>query len=503
MNPRLKKIILLIVAAALLAGTSQVQRSLNHDRDQLGLTRVTPLENAPPVLAFTTVALGGFRGLISNMLWIRANDLQEEGQFFEMVQLADWITKLEPHFPTVWTHQAWNMAYNISVKFKQTGPGEYPDRWRWVKQGFELLRDNGLTYNPNDVAIHQQLAWIFQHKMGANLDDANMYYKQQWMEEMSAVLGTNLNRGFDELISPQTEDQKRRADLLRNTYKMDPELMKRIDERWGPLEWRLPEAHAIYWAVHGLERARANPTKVKASDLIQLRRTVYQPMLMSFQRGRLIISPFTGSLDLGPNLDIIPNVNAAYEQMMADDPENSSHMGKGHRSFLRQAVYSLYVNARMTEAERWFKYLGEKYPNLPVIDDRPDSYPRNLTLQDYAFSNLQIDINETSRDRVKTAIEGLLINSFGSIIAGDHDRATQLRLNANNVWSAYRKKIPADRWPAIGIPPVEETASVILAAMLSPESRLRPEARAILQTEFPDAAAAILRSGGSTNQAPQ
>ena len=82
------------------------------------MTRVEPLENAPPVLAFTTVALGGFRGLIANALWIRANDLQDDDKFFEMAQLADWITKLEPHFAQVWLVQAWNMAYNISVKFK-------------------------------------------------------------------------------------------------------------------------------------------------------------------------------------------------------------------------------------------------------------------------------------------------------------------------------------------------------------------------------------------------
>src|SRR5436305_15228810 len=111
MNARLKKLILLALSAVLLVASSRVQLSLNHDRDVLGLTRVQPLENAPPVLAFTTVALGGFRGLISNALWIRASDLQEQDKFFEMAQLSDWITKLEPNFVHVWDHEAWNMAY--------------------------------------------------------------------------------------------------------------------------------------------------------------------------------------------------------------------------------------------------------------------------------------------------------------------------------------------------------------------------------------------------------
>ena len=113
------------------------------------------------MLAFTTVALGGFRGLISNFLWIRANDLQEDDKFFEAAQLADWITKLEPTFPTVWVFQAWNMAYNISVKFK-----DFPDRWRWLEHGIDLLRDEGLRYNPNSVEIYRELGWFFQHKMG-------------------------------------------------------------------------------------------------------------------------------------------------------------------------------------------------------------------------------------------------------------------------------------------------------------------------------------------------
>src|SRR5438128_10541355 len=132
MSSKLKKNFLLLLAAALLCGVSRVQRSLNLDRDKLGLTRVPPLENAPPILAFTTVALGGFRGLISNALWMRATELQDDDKYFEMAQLADWITKLEPHFVQVWLVQAWNMAYNISVKFN-----DFPDRWRWVKRGFE------------------------------------------------------------------------------------------------------------------------------------------------------------------------------------------------------------------------------------------------------------------------------------------------------------------------------------------------------------------------------
>ena len=185
-----------------------MQKALNRDREQLGLTRMDALENAPPVLAFTTVALGGFRGLIANVLWIRANDLQKDDKFFEAAQLADWITDLEPHLHAGLAVSGWNMAYNISVKFK-----DFPDRWRWVERGIELLRDDGLRYNPNDVLIHRELAWFFQHKMGQNLDDANVYYKQQWAMEMTPFFGPH-GTNFADLINPPTAEARTNALVL-------------------------------------------------------------------------------------------------------------------------------------------------------------------------------------------------------------------------------------------------------------------------------------------------
>src|SRR5258705_1314790 len=198
MNVRLKKILLLVLVVALLAGSGLMQKALNRDRGRLGLTRMNALENAPPVLAFTTVALGGFRGLIANALWIRANDLQQDDKFFEQVQLSSWITKLEPHFTQVWLVQSWNMAYNISVKFRDPY-----DRWRWVQRGLELLRDDGLRFNPKEALIYRQLAWFFQHQISQHLDDAHLIYKFELAHEMQRVFG-GARPNFEELLNPQT-----------------------------------------------------------------------------------------------------------------------------------------------------------------------------------------------------------------------------------------------------------------------------------------------------------
>ena len=98
-----------------------MQSPLNLDREQLGLNRSGCAGNAPPVLALTTVALGGFRGLISNLLWIRANDLQGR-KVFRNGATGGLDHELEPHFSQVWLFQGWNMAYNISVNSRISRP---------------------------------------------------------------------------------------------------------------------------------------------------------------------------------------------------------------------------------------------------------------------------------------------------------------------------------------------------------------------------------------------
>jgi len=492
----------LSLIGALLVGAGLVQQSLNQDRDQLGLTRVQPLENAPPVLAFTTVALGGFRGLISNALWMRASDLQDEDKFFEMAQLADWITKLEPHFVQVWLVQAWNMAYNISVKFKESSPGEFPDRWRWVNAGIELLRDDGLRYNPNETLIYRELAWFFQHKLGQNLDDASMYYKQRWANRMADVFGKK-KPNLDELIHPQTADEKERARLLRETYKMDPQFMKEVDERYGPLEWRLPEAHAVYWAAVGLKKAAENPTKIKEDDLITLRRVIYQSMLLSFQRGRLVSNPFVQAFEFGPNLEIIPKVNSAYEQAAKEDEKNRDHILRAHRNFLKDAVYFLYEYNRLADAAHWYKYLSTRYPDKTLLDGKPTSLPANLTLDEYAVARVQGDVSDSGgRDRTKGVVEGLLVNSYRSMALGEDGPAAGFRLLAQRVWGAYQTRMPTERLSAIGLPPFEDMDREIRKRMLDPQAGEPPEVRAVLRTklgEMPEASA----PAGATNAPPE
>jgi hypothetical protein len=482
---------LFVLIIALLFGASRTQNYLNQQRETLGLTRTAVLENAPPVLMFTTVALGGFRGLIANALWIRANDMQESGKYFEMVQLADWITKLQPTITTVWVHQAWNMAYNITVKFP-----DHEDRWIWVKRAIELLRDQAIKYNPKEPTLYRELGWIFQHKMGHYMDDATETYKKEWGLEMNKLFG-NKKASFDELINPQTPEQTERARLLREKYKMDPAVMKEVDQKYGPLEWRLPEAHAVYWGYFGLEKC--SDQQLKKDEFITLRRLIFQSLQTAFHRGRMIYPSAQSEMFLyGPNLEIVKHVSDAYIEQADLEPDKNQHILTGHRNFLTTAVYFLYSYGRENAAREWYAYMKEKYPDAPGTEGK--------SMEEYAFDRVQEEAGSTDPNRMRAVLEGYIEQYLTDLAIGEDDHAIVMRRLAQRLHARYQQAVGPMSAKRVGLPPYPDTEQMVLKRMANPEYGFPPLLRAQLLTKLglsPDFGKDILTNAptaiGSTN----
>lgn len=225
--------------------------------------------DVPPALTFVMAGLGGFRGIVSEILWFRASRLQEEGRFFELVQLADWLTMLDPHAAETWSYNAWNLAYNISVIMARD-----EDRLRWVLNGISLLRDDGLRFNPREARLYRELAWLYQNKIGDNLDSAHLTYKRYLAKRLVPCVNPD-----GTVIA--TEENRNRLTALH----LDLDRMLRLEKRFGPLDWRIAESHAVYWASQGLEYAQG-------TERLMCRRAIYQPLILSAIRGR-----FTGNLE--------------------------------------------------------------------------------------------------------------------------------------------------------------------------------------------------------------
>jgi hypothetical protein len=178
----------------------------------------------PAIASGVFAALGGLRSIAAEILWFRADRLQDEGRYVEMAQLASALAFMEPHTPEVWSYAAWNLAYNVSVMMPTP-----EDRWRWVEAGLRLLRDEGLVRNPGSRELCRELAWMFEIKIGADIDSAAAHYRERWRAIVEDV----------------------RARGAWSELRMDPEEMRRIEAVTGFDDWTDPQLSAIYWGLRG------------------------------------------------------------------------------------------------------------------------------------------------------------------------------------------------------------------------------------------------------------
>ena len=214
-------------------------------------------------LEMSFAILGGFRGLLSEVVWFRMDRLQEEGRYGELAQLAAYLTHLEPHTPDVWSYAAWNLAFNVSASMPTP-----EERWRWVLAGMRLLRDDGLRLNPGNPVIARDLSWLFLVKIGGPLDEAGPYYRKEWADavEKAQASGDWSWTGLEEPLRTETE------------------------KRFGPQDWRQPEAAALYWAMAGVGSA-------KGPLLGELRRFMFQALLREALADPSKVAVARGELD--------------------------------------------------------------------------------------------------------------------------------------------------------------------------------------------------------------
>ena len=257
------------IALAALAAFSGMQSSAMRDARHAahGAAGPTASETMPPALAFANVALGGFRGVVADLLWLRAQRLQEAGRYVELVPLAEGISALEPDNGEVWAYQAWNLSFNVCAMMRRP-----EDRWRWVRAGIELLQSRGIAYN-DGARPRRELSWFFLFKLGSDVDFAAGHYRAEWAREIAPFLGP---------AGEPPAEPSLAASELSSRFGLSATRMAGLEERFGPMDWRVPATHAVYWAAEGLERATAR-------DLLPCRRALYQALVQMIHGGGRVV----------------------------------------------------------------------------------------------------------------------------------------------------------------------------------------------------------------------
>jgi hypothetical protein len=470
---------LIFVSLVLLFGVSEVERKLDGAVAEHNLRFTGQIKNAPPLVTFTTVALGSFRGLVADLLWLRTGSLQEKGSYFEMVQLARWITDLQPTFSGATAYLAWNMAYNISVTCSS-----FEDRWRWVNEGIKLIRDQAIEYNPEDPILYKELAWIFQHKLGNILDDANLYYKNRLAVQLTSVVGSKpdwegmasapvgereflkaypedsriwkaakaagyenyaalytafkatepavLPQSFLNRIADDAELTKKltdyfRAEYLREKLKLDSKVIVEIDKEYGKLDWRVPESQAIYWATMGIKRTPSH-------EDINCDRIITQSLYEAFRSGRILMVDEKSfeTITLVPNIQLVDSVFDRYKkvQEIYDKDRDFSSFRSARINFIKEAVAILWNYGSFSKAAEYYKKLQTEEPGI-----------HKLSLEAFVMQQWAEEVRDATVKKASEIVSGLIMRSLFYLVYNDHDAAVANERMARYVYAKYQREM--------------------------------------------------------------
>lgn len=131
-------------------------RMRSGDEEQVRLDAV--LTELPPGEFAGTMLLGGLRGLVIDLLWMRAIGAKDDGRHHESLALSQLITRVQPRFEQVWEFIGHDLAYNIAAQYEDRA-----DKWAWYRVGMQSLA-RGADRNPDSSRLLRNWAWMVLHR---------------------------------------------------------------------------------------------------------------------------------------------------------------------------------------------------------------------------------------------------------------------------------------------------------------------------------------------------
>ncbi len=197
-----------------------------------------------------------------------------------------------------------------------------------------------------------------------------------------------------------------RKHVIVQRYHMQPQKMLEMMEAFGPIDWRHPAAHGMYWAKLGTEQAALLRHNDDVDIVNTYRQNVHSMQLLT-RSGRLSFDPFTRRLQMLPDVRFIPAYEKAVEE--ADEAyfekygKHSDSYKAGHENFLLAAIVYNYLYGDIDQARENFKKVRELYGNEPH-NQRNQRY--TSTMQDLVIFELQG--NATMMDRSTQFIDAMI-----------------------------------------------------------------------------------------------
>ncbi|MEQ9460985.1 MAG: hypothetical protein RIG82_08545 [Phycisphaeraceae bacterium] len=267
----------------------------------------------------------------------------------------------------------------------------------------DLLDENQIEPDTSFLrAIGVNLTFARYYSAQALVDMAN---QQQFPTERRIALAFMLDPQFTaglEALVPFL-----RAKALVTEYRMDAQYMLRLTEKYGPIDWRHPATHAIYWAALGVERSRV-VFDIDRYDILNTDRQVIHGLQVLMFTGRLTYDPFTGTVDQLPDPRFIkPYEMAVYEgsartkEVDLDRKGVIEQFASGYENFLHKAIVFSYLYGDEQQAQDYYQKARTEFSEKHY-DNR-----YSLPLEEFVMLQLYLDKDQRP---MATAFVSSMIN---------------------------------------------------------------------------------------------
>ncbi|MEM9914987.1 MAG: hypothetical protein AAF911_08500 [Planctomycetota bacterium] len=239
---------------------------------------------------------------------------------------------------------------------------------------------------------------------------------------------------------------------------------------YGPLDWRHPHTHSLYWSRLGVEQYFDLRDESKV-DILNTQRQALHSLQALSDAGTVSFNPFNRAgqqIDLLPDPDFIDGYFkiVTETQAMADDEQlgeriRADAFAAGEENFLQKAVLYAYLYGNRAQAERYYRRL---------INDFGDSAQNRNNMYDLPvadFVAFLIFDDNLGRPGMLSLINSRFIEAYRSGLAVGNVRGLQVFEQnmqlAQNVHRMYNEKYDYETGLGVGggrlkLPPFEQMA---------------------------------------------
>jgi len=262
--------------------------------------------------------------------------------------------------------------------------------------------------------------------------------------------------------------------ILIDRYHMTPKLMLQTMEANGPLDWRHPCAHSLYWALIGI--TVADDVRRRDSQGPPQFRKIRRLQVMSVQRlmdaGLLTYDPITCYLGEQPDPRFMPYYDRAMWRAIKSLEKRGASMDSviksykdGHENFLLKCVCYLYLWGEEQQAQEMFDRAADLYGQRPH-NVRSGTYLHGLEELVLKWVRQNVDTMENVRQFIDGSIRRGIEQGLAT---GTFKRWEYLLTVAKKIHKQYRDEMvvtPIDKQNRHTLPPFSQMVAEVYASFM-------------------------------------